>query len=182
MLIKNERESFFKNFQNGLKMKCFFHETVDAVATCQSCGKSLCKECGAKYMPCACDECVSIQNNQNKFNTKQRKQDALIDTNAELISAIIKGIISALVLGTLYSITTPSEVQFSMYVMFFFVPFGWAVITYMEQWLPVIFMSGPIFIVYFLFKVAFSIVLGMFCFAFQILIYVFKMLKASSIK
>ena len=38
-------------------MKCFNHEDREAVATCQHCGKALCKACASKYTPCLCDEC-----------------------------------------------------------------------------------------------------------------------------
>lgn len=38
-------------------MKCFYHEDRDAVATCQKCGKSLCKECTMKYKPIICEDC-----------------------------------------------------------------------------------------------------------------------------
>ena len=38
-------------------MKCFYHEDRDAVATCQGCGKGLCKECASAHRPCYCPEC-----------------------------------------------------------------------------------------------------------------------------
>ncbi len=163
-------------------MKCFFHETADAVATCQTCGKSLCKPCAAKYNPCACDDCVQIQSNQEVLTKKQRKQDALIDTNAELISAIIKGVLCSVILGFIFSVTSSTPLPFAMYVMFFFVPFGWAVITYIEQWLPAFLMSGPVFLIYMVIKLGISMMLGMVCFAFQIIVYVFKIFKANSHK
>lgn len=40
-------------------MKCFNHEDREAVASCQKCGKGLCKECASKYTPCLCDECFA---------------------------------------------------------------------------------------------------------------------------
>ena len=40
-------------------MKCFYHEDREAAATCQRCGKGLCRECAAKYTPCLCDECFA---------------------------------------------------------------------------------------------------------------------------
>ena len=40
-------------------MKCFNHEDREAVATCQHCGKALCKACASKYTPCLCDECFA---------------------------------------------------------------------------------------------------------------------------
>lgn len=38
-------------------MKCFYHEDRDAVATCQGCGKGLCKECASAHRPCYCPDC-----------------------------------------------------------------------------------------------------------------------------
>ena len=40
-------------------MRCFNHEDREAVASCQKCGKGLCKECASKYTPCLCDECFA---------------------------------------------------------------------------------------------------------------------------
>ena len=42
-------------------MKCFNHVDLDAVATCQVCGKGLCHDCAAKYTPCMCDSCAAAQ-------------------------------------------------------------------------------------------------------------------------
>lgn len=36
-------------------MKCFYHPSVDAVATCKSCGRGLCRECIAEVgLSCSC--------------------------------------------------------------------------------------------------------------------------------
>ena len=41
-------------------MKCYFHESEDVVATCQSCGKGLCKPCAEVFTPCLCEECGAV--------------------------------------------------------------------------------------------------------------------------
>ena len=45
-------------------MKCFNHEDRDAVATCQHCGKALCKACASRYTPCLCEECARLLQEQ----------------------------------------------------------------------------------------------------------------------
>ncbi len=169
-------------------MRCYFHEELNAVATCQVCGKSLCKECAAKYTPCACDECVAMAEMHEVEMSKNRKAEALIDTNKEFLTAILKGIICSAILGTFYTqvVAAGDYDGFSQtmpfYIFFFFVPFGWALITYIEQWLPAFFMSGPAFIIYMLMKIGLSVYLGVFCFAFQVLLYIFKLIRAKTIK
>lgn len=49
--------------RGSIPTKCFNHPDQDAVATCQKCGKGLCRECAAKYMPCMCDACVEWEQN-----------------------------------------------------------------------------------------------------------------------
>lgn len=159
-------------------MKCFFHEDADAVATCQVCGKSLCKECASKHTPCMCDECFTTQVLSKEEEKKNKKKEALIDTNKELLFACLKGLICTLVLTWIFAAMGSSPVSTGMSVMFFFVPFGWAVITYLEQWLPVFLMSGPIFLIYIVLKLFFSMVLGIPCFLYQIVKYVVKILHA----
>lgn len=158
-------------------MKCFFHEQTDAVATCQSCGKSLCKPCAAKYNPCMCDECYTAQAANIKDAKLKKKQDALIDTTSEFIAAILKGAVCAVLLTLLFNAMNSTPTPVSMSVMFFFVPFGWALITYVEQWLPSFFMSGVVFLIYLAFKLAFSMFFGVFCFLYQIAKFAYKMLK-----
>ena len=45
-------------------MKCYYHEDRDAVATCQHCGKALCKACASRYTPCLCEECARLLQEQ----------------------------------------------------------------------------------------------------------------------
>ena len=54
-------------------MKCFNHEDRDAVATCQKCGKGLCKECAAKHTPCMCDDCAArlVQTRQQQAKNRE---------------------------------------------------------------------------------------------------------------
>lgn len=162
-------------------MKCYYHETDNAVATCQHCGKALCKPCAGKYNPCRCDECFDIQQATIEDNRKTKKKDALIDTNAEFVMAIVKGLIASIAFtlfnNTIYDTATP----FLMSIFFFFIPFGWAVITYIEQWLPGLLMSGPLFIVYIILKIVFSMFLGIPSFLYQAVRYVYKITRLSKV-
>ena len=158
-------------------MKCFFHENIDAVATCQTCGKALCKACASQYTPCACPECFQ-QNQENAVRRhKKDKADALIDTNAELIGAIVKGLICAVVLTLIFNAIGSTPTPIGLSIMFFFVPFGWAVITYVEQWLPGLLMSGVIFLFYIAIKLGLSMALGIPCFLYQIIKYIVRLVK-----
>lgn len=164
-------------------MKCYFHETLDAVSTCQHCGKGLCKECASRYIPCLCEECAALRERSAEQEKNQRKQDALIDTNRELIFAVLKGLACSVALTLLFNALAPDRpTPFGISVMLFFVPFGWAVITYLEQWLPVIFMSGILYVVYLIIKLTVSMLLGVPCFIFQIVKYIVNMVSASRIR
>ena len=81
-------------------MKCFNHTEREAVATCQKCGKGLCRECAEKYTPCMCDTCAAqIQRDQQKQaqskedQRTQKYKDALVDTRSEFIKTSVIGIL-----------------------------------------------------------------------------------------
>ena len=81
-------------------MKCFNHTEREAVATCQKCGKGLCRECAEKYTPCMCDACAARtrqekkQQAQNKEDQRRQKyKDALIDTRSEFIKTAVIGVL-----------------------------------------------------------------------------------------
>ncbi|MDG0789947.1 DUF3818 domain-containing protein [Cohnella ginsengisoli] len=44
-------------------MKCYKHESVDASATCQECGRALCRECSSRFSLLMCEGCL-VQNNE----------------------------------------------------------------------------------------------------------------------
>ena len=63
-------------------MKCFYHETVDAVATCKNCQRALCRECAVDVgngMACrnACEEQVRILNQMLKKGQNAIKRSSL---------------------------------------------------------------------------------------------------------
>lgn len=112
-------------------MRCFYHEDKEAVATCQRCGKSLCKDCASKHSPVYCDECYSIIVADSKNRAEQRKQAEISDSKNELIGILIKGLISACIFGVLFwqaanglSNTTTLNIVVGIICGFCF-PFGW---------------------------------------------------------
>lgn len=159
-------------------MKCFNHEEKDATATCQYCGKSLCKECVVQSSPCLCADCCDLVASDEKAQKNLKRKDALIDTNAELIKAIVIGLICSFVICGVLGAMAGETVPVIMRVLLFFVPFGWSLITYIEQWLPCFLLSGPAFVVYLMIKMMVSIMLGIPCFAYQVIKYIVGMTKA----
>ncbi|MBQ6675301.1 MAG: hypothetical protein IJM75_04145 [Ruminococcus sp.] len=161
-------------------MNCFYHPDLISVASCQFCGKGLCRECAAKHSPCLCDECAELIKKDKQAQRRLKRANALIDTTSEFIKAIIIGLICSFGLSYLYG--NISEVDITLRILFFFIPFGWAMITYIEQWLPTIFLSGPFFLGYILIKMTASVFLGAICFAYQVIRYIIGIIKSVSAK
>lgn len=163
-------------------MKCFNHTEREAVATCQKCGKGLCRECAEKYMPCMCDTCAAQnqkdQQQQAQNKEEQRKQkykDALVDTRSEFIKTSIIGILAG-ILWTWYSATQSQAnagVGFAVYVgMFFFMfcmPFGWKFLTYLQSFIPIsLFGTFWFWFIYIVVKVFLSLFIGLPAFIYQL--------------
>lgn len=123
-------------------MKCFNHEEREAAATCQRCGKGLCKECASKYTPCLCDDCYeAIQNEHHARQVtavEQRRQgrlERMTFTRNDLVLNCVLGI--PLVIFALYTIFTeaggfsdPGDVLLLPWI--FCVPAGWRITS---KWL-----------------------------------------------
>lgn len=157
-------------------MKCFYHEEKDAVATCQNCGKGLCKECAEKHTPCLCDECAeNIKINQEN-EKEQRRKDALIDTTSEFIVAIVKGCVAVLIWYLI--VNKAMDTPFTISELgIFFLPFGWALFTYLEQFLPPIFLGGVLLWIYLVLKFIVSLILGIPCFIYQVIKFIVKLVS-----
>lgn len=156
-------------------MKCFYHEKKDAVATCQNCGKGLCKTCASKQSSCLCEECIKDISKNEAFEKAIKKQQAIIDTKEEFIAAIIKGILAVLIGMLILNVLCDYPFDTSEFMLFFF-PFGWALITYLEQYLPPMLVSGLLYFIYLIFKITFSFIFGIFCFAYQVVKFIIKMI------
>lgn len=119
-------------------MKCFYHSDREAVGTCQTCGKSLCRECAEKYTPLSCDDCHREMIARSRNEREKAKQDALIDTKAELIKATVIGLIFGIFIVVFIGLQKDSHGA-PMYkpleiVQFFFfgmgLPYGWALTSH----------------------------------------------------
>ena len=98
-----------------ITMKCYYHEDREAVATCQHCGKALCKACAGLYNPCLCEECAQILRDQQVEQARtaeearrQRYLDALVDTRSEFLRTCVYGVITALILRYMLAQGNPS--------------------------------------------------------------------------
>ena len=57
-------------------MKCFYHEDREAVATCQHCGKALCRACASLYTPCLCVDCAQLLRDQQAEQARAERRTA----------------------------------------------------------------------------------------------------------
>ena len=171
-------------------MKCFNHTEREAVATCQKCGKGLCRECAEKHTPCLCDPCaVQIQYDQQQqaqIKEEQRKQKykaALADSRGDFIKTAIIGILVGIffvrwdVHGGNGNVDTSFIDNVGMFCVAFCIPFGWRFITYLQSFFPIsLFGTFWFWIIYIGVKGFLSILVGIPAFIFQIV----KMILAQS--
>lgn len=160
-------------------MKCFNHTEREAVATCQKCGKGLCKECAEKYTPCMCDPCAAQtqqdQQQQAQNKEEQRKQkykDALVDTRSEFIKTTAIGILIGILMAWFMK-SEHAELGFVDCVEYFLfgvcVPFGWKFLTYLQSFFPLsIFGTFWFWIIYGIVKLALSMFIGIPAFIYQL--------------
>lgn len=163
-------------------MKCFNHPDREAVATCQKCGKGLCRECAEKYTPCLCDTCAAqvkrSEQEQAKNKEEQRKQkykDALVNTRSEFIKTAGIGIVVAII-GVWWTATQSQSGElygFLDYVGLFFgyfcIPFGWKFLTYLQSFFPIsLFGTWWFWFIYIVVKVFLSVFIGIPTFIYQL--------------
>lgn len=175
-------------------MKCFNHPEREAVATCQKCGKGLCRECAEKHTPCLCDTCAAQmevdRQQQAKTKEEQRKQkyqDALVDTWSEFIKTAVIGIIVGIIFLCVPSLRGDGLDGFGDYVGYFFVafcvPFGWKFFTYLQSFIP-IFLIGTwwFWLIYLGVKACLSALVGIPCLFFQLVKTILTQRKISKLK
>lgn len=177
-------------------MKCFNHTEREAVATCQKCGKGLCRECAEKYTPCMCDTCAAqIQRDQQKQaqskedQRTQKYKDALVDTRSEFIKTSVIGILIG-IFFVWYSATqlqSYAEAGFADYVVCFFlgicVPFGWKFLTYLQSFFPLsIFGTFWFWIIYGIVKLFLSMLIGIPAFIYQLVKTILTQRKINKLK
>lgn len=173
-------------------MKCFYHEDRSAVATCQHCGKALCKECAARYTPCFCEECAEILRKEERSRTEAQKQErarrsiqALADTRGEFIKTLLTGFAPAalyLVYGV-GSLGLPFGEQFPVAVCIFFIPFGWRLISYGQaEYLFWATSDGFTALLILAFKAILSVLIGIPAFLYQLVRTISNQRKISQLR
>ena len=174
-------------------MKCFNHPEREAVATCQKCGKGLCKECAEKHTPCLCDSCaVQIQRDrqqqaQNKEEQrKQKYKNALVDTRSEFIRTTVIGIVVS-ILFVWFMKSEHADLTFADCAGYFFlgicVPFGWKLLTYLQSFFPLsIFGTFWFWIIWGVVKLALSMIIGIPAFIYQLIKTILTQTKISRLK
>ena len=174
-------------------MKCFNHPEREAVATCQKCGKGLCRECAEKYTPCMCDPCAALvkrnQQQQAQNKEEQRKQkykDALVDTRREFIKTAVIGIFIGIFFVWFMKGEHP-ERGFTDCVGYFVIgicaPFGWKFLTYLQSFIPLsIFGTFWFWIIYGAVKLALSMLVGIPAFIYQLVKTIFTQRKINKLK
>ncbi|MDN4605877.1 hypothetical protein [Sporosarcina highlanderae] len=143
-------------------MKCYKHNKLDAVATCNNCGKGLCNECSDEFQPISCQRCA-LQNNETF------KSGLMV----QLIVPIVI-FISIFVFSLVFMFSALKSLDDSIgplsYLLFFIgvlinsyaiatVPFGW---RFLNKLTPDVFLFLPIagWLFYFGVKFAISLSLG----------------------
>ena len=182
-------------------MNCFYHEDRVAVATCQSCGKGLCKECAQKYVPCKCDQCqgreqAQKQIEQNQYiqqveNELKIERDAEIDDYKRQNAYILVFFIFGLVLSGLFACYAareyfgPKAYAEMLGLLFYFeislgsMPFGFYLMRHVWGF---IIRSFLLFVLTCVFVFAISGLLGPIAFPIYIVVFIKNLIKIHSLK
>lgn len=164
-------------------MECFYHQQTPAAATCLLCGKRLCRECATRNERGLCDDCAAQVNSDKKAQRRLKQKTALIDTTSEMIGAIAIGLVAAIIMKVIYAEISPNDPNsFMICALAFFIPFGWRMITYLEQWLPGFLVESWIYLIYLGMKLMFSILVGIPCFIYQIIKFIRGIIKGVKMK
>ncbi len=156
-------------------MKCYYHANRDAVGTCQTCGKALCKECASVYSPVTCEDCHVKIVAKARNDREKAKQDALINTSSEMKKAVLIGVVAGLAIAFLlgrsnYMDNGTIDWTFAIlnFIAGFSLPFGWTLVSHViprvvgrgEE-------AGMWIIVIFIIKVMASVIIGIPAFIIQ---------------
>lgn len=143
-------------------MACYYHSGVEAVAACERCGKWLCKECAVAFEPPLCRDCV-IQEAQA--------------TKRKMILSIILSIFLFIVGATSFS-GTLGVGSIATGFIFLGIPYGW---SFLNRITPSIFIWLPWlgWIIYFLFKVIASAMIGLFVFPIKLIGWITEIRRAN---
>lgn len=139
-------------------MKCYNHPDRDSVATCQKCGKFLCKECADNHQPFLCDDCY------NKL--RQKEIDDLISAKKKFKKTLAMSSVLAIIC---LIITLATDIYFfPLYISLiaFFLPWGWKYSNLLGwSWFFNLNPSGIVLmLLYYILKAIIAAIVGVFCF------------------
>ena len=115
-------------------MKCFNHEDREAAATCQRCGKGLCRECAGKYTPCLCDDCyeaIQAESHARKVAAAEsRRQSRLDRMSFTLGDLIVNCVLGAVLFGIVFFVGEDHRSTWlSLFPIVFCMPTGWRTVA-----------------------------------------------------
>lgn len=128
-------------------MKCYYHNTEDAVGQCLECGRELCSSCMDKYDPPLCMKCVM------KFLNKEKMEK--VYTLILTMVLMIIGYFSNILVGDNESI----KVSFIFAILYGGIPCGWTFITNQTN---IVLQETPaiLFVFYIVIKLISSFIIG----------------------
>jgi hypothetical protein len=114
-------------------MRCFYHEDREAVGTCQTCGKALCRECAGKFTPVTCDDCHRRIVAKSMNEREMKKQELIFESKSKLIKSVLLGSLFGILFIVVTTIGEARENPTIFYYIITFlagfgIPFGWAAI------------------------------------------------------
>lgn len=150
-------------------MGCYEHPERTVVATCNKCGKFMCKECAEKNQSKLCDSCEQerIANEKQEFENKKAQVKKNVknykkDTTKELIKvAIISGVLA--IIGWSIGSSDGAGNAFTMAWLLAGFPWGWKIINQimdgnMMTWL--IILTEKFWIVAYIIKFGLAFLIG----------------------
>lgn len=131
-------------------MKCYKHNERDAVSQCIDCGRGLCPECTNKFTFPICDQCELKRINASK-------------------QLLVKNIVIMIALFIFGLLIGPENFLGKILMGYCFagIPWGWSILTKITPKM-FLFMSWIGWIIYFLYKIMISTMIGMFVTPFKI--------------
>ncbi len=163
-------------------MKCYYHESKDAVGTCKNCGKSLCKTCVDKHESGLCDDCEKKRKEklEKELNTKKEnlKKDAKAVKNDTIKDLVIAAVLS-LVCG-IFGFSIGGIQGLLMTIGF---PWGWKFINQIMtgnfmSWL--IILTEKFWLVAYIIKFGLALIIGAFTWPFIIGYKIYLVVKANN--
>ena len=139
-------------------MKCYYHEDRNAVATCQHCGKSLCKECASRFTPILCEDCYEVLREEED----DRRFNETYWTARRFLGMLAVGIF----FGVSLMQCGDANEKFLFFIFGFGVPFGWVTYTRLAEHLDILNFLNPFVLI--IARLLFGVMFGWLCFFYHL--------------